>query len=298
MLSYALITPARNEAENLRRLGECVVAQRHLPVHWIVVDDGSTDETAAVAQTFAARGFEWIRVITSPGAEQKQGPLAAGRRAGRDVVAFNAGVAAIDELPDLLVKLDADVSFEPDYFEALVSRFAAEPRLGIAGGLCLEQDSTGTWLPQHVTGNHVRGATRVYRRECLEDVSPLEVRLGWDGIDELTAQVKGWRTATLADVPFRHHRPVGQRDGTWSSWASRGDTAYYMRYRPTYLVARSVFHSRRDIHALAMIWGFAEAAIRREPRHDDDTVAAYLRRQQSLRRMRSAFRAAAGRGRA
>src|SRR6188768_4048275 len=131
MLSYALITPARNEAENLRRLGECVIAQSHLPTEWIVVDDDSTDETAAVAQGFASRGVDWIRLIASPGAEKRQGPLAAGRRAGRDVVAFNAGIDALSESPDLLVKLDADVSFEPDYFGALASRFLAEPRLGI-----------------------------------------------------------------------------------------------------------------------------------------------------------------------
>ena len=297
MLSYALITPARNEAANLRRLGECVTAQRHLPTEWIVVDDGSTDETVGVASSFAARGFDWIRVIPSPGAERKHGPLAAGRRAGRDVVAFNAGIAAIAVLPDLLVKLDADVSFDADYFEALASRFLADPRLGIAGGGCWEKDDSGRWLPQHVTGDHVRGATRVYRRACFEDVSPLAERLGWDGIDELTAQVKGWRTTTFADLYFRHHRPVGQRDGTWSSWASRGDTAYYMRYRPSYLLARSVYQSRRDIHALAMVWGYVAAAVRRERRHEDDGVAAHLRRQQALRRMPGAFREAAGRRR-
>jgi glycosyltransferase involved in cell wall biosynthesis len=295
MLSYALITPARDEARNLRRLGECVTAQRHLPYAWIVVDDDSKDETVAVAQGFAERGNGWIRVIRSPGAEQKTGPLAAGRQAGRDVLAFNAGIAALDGLPDLLVKLDADVSFDPDYFERLASRFAADPRLGIAGGMCLEQDHIGRWVPQYVTGDHVRGATRVYRTRCFQEVSPLPVRLGWDGIDELTAQVKGWRTRTFGDITFRHHRPVGQRDGSWSSWSSRGDTAHYMRYRPSYLVVRSVYRSIRDVHALAMIWGYAGAALRRRPRHENDDVAAHLRRQQALRRLPGTFREAAGR---
>ena len=295
MLSYALITPARDEADNLRRLGECVVAQRHPPSAWVVVDDGSVDETASVARGFAARGHEWIHVIPSPGAEQRSGPLASGRRAGRDVLAFNAGIAALDGTPDLLVKLDADVSFAPDYFERLASRFASDPHLGIAGGLCTEQDGKGRWVPQHMTGDHVRGATRVYRVSCFQEVSPLPVRLGWDGIDELTAQVKGWRTTTFDDIRFRHHRPVGQRDGSWSSWASRGDTAHYMRYRPSYLVARSLYRSLRDVRALAMIGGYAGAALRREPRHSDDEVASHLRRQQSLRRLPGAFREAVGR---
>ena len=174
-----------------------------------------------------------------PGGRAEEGPLAAGRRAGRDVLAFNAGIAALESLPDLLVKLDADVSFAPDYFERLASRFASDPHLGIAGGLCTELDGKGRWVAQHMTGHHVRGATRVYRASCFQEVSPLPVRLGWDGIDELTAQVKGWRTTTFDDLRFRHHRPVGQRDGSWSSWASRGDTAHYMRYRPSYLVVRS-----------------------------------------------------------
>jgi hypothetical protein len=67
-----------------------------------------------------------------------------------------------------------------------------------------------------------------------------------------------------------------------------------MGYRPSYLLLRSLFRARRDPTALAMIWGYASAALRREPRYRNDCVRAYLRDQQRLRRV--AMRAREARG--
>src|SRR5206468_1167567 len=99
------------------------------------------------------------------------------------------------------VKLDADVSFGHAFFERLMHEFAADRSLGIAGGMCFEQVG-GRWLPQHVTRSHVRGATRAYRFDCLREILPLEERMGWDGIDELKAGVRGWSVRTIPDLPF------------------------------------------------------------------------------------------------
>jgi glycosyltransferase involved in cell wall biosynthesis len=292
-LSYAAVTPARDEAENLRRLSASLAAQTVRPAAWIVVDDGSVDETRSVVEDFAA-GEPWASVIASPGATARSGPLQAGRRAGRDVLAFNAGIEALPLQPDVVLKLDADVSLEPDFFERLLEEFERDATLGIAGGVCLELVD-GKWAEQHVTGDHVRGATRAYRWACFEDVSPLVEQLGWDGIDEAKAAVRGWRTRSIAGLPFYHHRRVGERDGARSSWESQGATARFMGYRFSYLVTRAVFRARKDPRALAMILGWLKAAVRREPIHDDAEVIAYLRGQQRLRRLPVRAREALGR---
>lgn len=285
--SYALITPVKNEAPNLRRLAESVLAQTILPVAWVIVDDGSTDETPAVAAELAEQ-HRWIVVETLAG----EGAAVPGAPVVR---AFNAGLARLVTRPEVVVKLDADVSFDHNYFAAHLAAFAADSRLGIAGGACLEEED-GVWTRRHVTGDHVRGASRAYRRECLADVVPLVPRVGWDGIDELKAAVCGWQTAILPGLVFHHHRAVGARDGGRGvRWARQGKASYFMGYRFSYIVLRTLHHMRRNPAAAAMLWGYLRSALARDERYDDAVVRAYLRRQQSWRRIPGRAREALGR---
>jgi GT2 family glycosyltransferase len=192
---------------------------------------------------------------------------------------------------DVVVKLDADVSVDPDYFERQLDAFDADPRLGIAGGACLEL-RRGMWRPVDVTEGHVRGAARAYRRQCLDDVSPLEEGVGWDGIDALKASLHGWRTYTVEGLAFYHHRPLGDRDGSRAArWKAQGRACWFMGYRPSYLLLRTLHRARRNPAALAMIWSYLGAAVRREPRYGDAEVRGHLRERQSvaaaLRRARS-----------
>jgi glycosyltransferase involved in cell wall biosynthesis len=290
---YALVTPARNEAANLRRLGSSVVSQTLLPARWLIVDDGSTDETREVAQELEGR-YAWVRMLDSPSRGVGGEALVDGRSSGRDVLAFNAGAAALDVPVDFIVKLDADVSFAAEYFEMLLAEFAADPTLGIASGTCYELEQ-GHWVAWRVTGGHVRGATRVWRWACFEDVRPLEQRLGWDVVDELQANALGWRTASFERLPFYHHRPLGQRDGRIRPWIDQGETAYFVGYRFWYLTARALFRARRDLAALALIYGFIRAAAARSERCHDPRVRGQLRSKQGLAKLPLRIREATGR---
>ncbi len=85
--------------------------------------------------------------------------------------------------------------------------------------------------------------------------------MGWDGIDEMKASARGWHTHALTDLPFKHHRVEGQRDGSRRrARIAQGRAAHYIGYRPSYLVLRSLHHARREPAALAMMWGYADAA--------------------------------------
>ncbi|HEV3477929.1 MAG TPA: glycosyltransferase family 2 protein [Gaiellaceae bacterium] len=284
--SYAVVTPARNEAENLMRLGRSLAAQTMPPDAWIVVENGSTDASLDVASALAHE-YPWIRVA------QIQ-PTVDVRRGGPIVRAFNEGVARLERPPDIIVKLDADVSMEPDYFERVLGAFAADQTLGIASGSAYEQRD-GDWRQLFLTRTAVWGAARAYRLECLRDVSPLEERMGWDGVDELKANLRGWSTRTLADVPFRHHRREGERDGARrKAWQAQGEVAHFMGYRISYLLLRALHRARHEPAALAMVIGFVRATLRREERCLDPAVRSYLRRQQRLRELPLRAREALG----
>ena len=102
-LSYAIVTPARNEATNLPRLAACLVEQTVQPSAWVIVDDGSTDGTAELAERLAD-AHSWMKVVTIEG-----DPTPA--RGGPIVRAFTAGLEHVDPSTDVVAKLDADLSF-------------------------------------------------------------------------------------------------------------------------------------------------------------------------------------------
>lgn len=292
-LNYALVTPARNEVVNLPRLAASLLSQTVQPSAWIVVDDGSSDDTLTVAQDLA-RTIPWLSATCSPGAADRAAALRHGRRVGRDVIAFHAGLRMLDELPDVAFKLDADVSMAPDYFERLLDKFAADPALGIASGICYELEG-GRWIPFRVTAGHVRGATRGYRRECLTEILPLEERIGWDAIDELRANLRNWRTQSFSDLPFYHHRSLGSRDGLRAAWRLQGELAYYLQYRVSYVILRALFRASKQPAAIMMIAGYLVSWIRREERYPDRDVRELVRRQQSLRQLPRRMREVLGR---
>jgi hypothetical protein len=184
---------------------------------------------------------------------------------------------------DVVVKIDADVDFDPDHFAVLMGHFEADPRLGIASGTCHELED-GAWVRRTKSDTTVWGASRAYRSDCVSDLMSLEPRMGWDGLDEIKVQLRGYRTATFVDLPFRHHRPEGGRElSSLHHGEALGRASWYMGYRPSYLTLRALYRGVRQPAALAMLWGYASAAVRRERRCPDADVIAALRERQRLR---------------
>jgi hypothetical protein len=284
-LSYALVSPVKNESEGLVRLAASLADQTCRPSRWVVVDTGSTDDTRDVVRGLMET-HSWISLVEAPQEESTTG-YAGKAHHGVITRAFEYGVGTLDAIPDVVVKLDADLTFEPDHFERLLAAFAGNPKLGIASGYCTEL-TDGVWERRNNTGAAVWGAARAYRREALEHAFPLERSMGWDGIDEFKVQVRGWETETLTDLPFRHHRPEGVRYGNRiAAWTARGRGSHYMGYRGWYLVLRALHHARKDPHALAMIWGFGSARVGGAPACSDAEARAALRRSQTLSSLRS-----------
>jgi hypothetical protein len=286
-LHYAVITPVRDEEDNLRRLAPVLIGQTCLASAWIVVvDDASHDGSAAFVAALA-REHTFVRLVRIAGE--------AGTVRGAPIVrSFLTGVDALHVKPEVIVKVDADVTMKPDYFARLLAAFEADQGLGIASGSAYEKRG-GVWRQRHMTRASVWGACRAYRAQCLDEVSPLEQRMGWDSIDEFRANVRGWHTKTFLDLPFRHHRAEGVRDGSRvRAWSAQGRLAHYLGYRPSYLLGRAVYRSIRDPAALAMLPAYFTAVVSREPRCADTKAVDHLRRQQLLRQLPDRAREALG----
>lgn len=274
---YVVVTPARNEAANLGHTIDSMVAQVHRPDRWVIVDDGSTDATGALIDT-AARLHPWIVALHRPDRGHRQ-------QGGGVIDTFYDGYRSVAAEPwDFLVKFDADLSFAPDYFARCLEHFAREPDLGIGGGLIchgppgrLARESAGD--PEF----HVRGATKIYRRACWRDIGGLVHAPGWDTIDELKANMLGWRTRTFADVPLRHHRRTGTADGTWRTQVKFGLANYITGYHPLFMALKCLRRCARPpylLGACGLLWGYCTGYLRKLPPVDDPALIRYVRRQQ------------------
>jgi glycosyltransferase involved in cell wall biosynthesis len=274
-----LITPARDEAAYLEKTIRGVMAQSRTPDLWLIVDDGSTDATPRILARFAAEA-PFLRILQAPAQVSRPGEdrltIAAEARA------FNAALATVDLSEFTHVgKLDADVELPPDYMERLLERFDSEPRLGVAGGTLLEQGVNG-WRPAKVPAYHVRGALKLYSRECFEAIGGIEERLGWDTIDETYARMHGYTTRSLPQPAARHHRPVATRGGTLRGRARHGQCAYILRYGAWWVTLRSlkVACSRPfGLSGAAFLYGYLRSALRRDDRVEDEQYRRFVARE-------------------
>lgn len=287
-VSYAVLTPLHNEAENLPRLVDAMDAQTQRPDSWLLLENGSTDETPELARSLAAER-PYVRVVTVD-------PSAAGERGAPIVHALHAGLQVLRPFPPAVAQVDADISFASDYFARLLARLDADERLGIVSGTCYER-LADRWQQRFATVPYVWGAARLYRRECLDQVLPFEPRTGWDAVDVARANALGWRTAVDTTAPFYHHRPESSRElSAFSGWLAQGRVSYFLGYRFTYLLVRAAYRALRDPAAVGLVAGYLADLARRRARCADPLVRTWVRRQQRLRDVHR--RAAEARGRA
>ncbi len=283
--SYALATAAYNEEKLIGRVIQSIVDQTVKPVRWVIVNDGSTDRTAEIVQRFADQ-YPFIELYTIT--EEHPRDLTA------QVHAINRGFAQLKNLPSAFIgNLDADVTLEPTYFESLLSRFAQDPRLGLAGGYIYEErEGQFHSRPSNVTSS-VAHAVQLFRRECLEELGGYRP-FTWAGADwyaEVSLRMKGWHVHSIPDLRAFHHRPTGKGFGLYKYAFRGGKMDFYMGTHPVFEIVkmtRRLVDKPYVIAAAVRFSGFLSAYFKREPRQVPADFMAYLRKEQ-MARLRSFF---------
>jgi biofilm PGA synthesis N-glycosyltransferase PgaC len=276
---YVIISAVRDEEAYIRHTVESVVAQTIQPAEWVIVDDGSTDDTARIIDEYALK-FSWIRAVHRPNRGF--------RKAGGGVVeAFYEGYRSLQTSAwDFVVKLDGDLTFSPHYFQECFGRFSSDTRLGIGGGDIYH--AVGEKLKLEAGPRfHVRGATKIYRRACWEAIGGLLVAPGWDTVDEVKANMLGWNTYSFREPYLVHHRLTGSADGLLRDRVKYGSVCFICGYHPLYVLARCLYRLVRKpyiLGSLAILFGFVKSYFIHTPQVNDQQLIRYLRKQQ-LRRL-------------
>ena len=275
---YALITPCRDEAQYARRTLDSVVTQTVRPAIWVIVDDGSKDETPAILAEYAAR-YPFIKVI--------QRADRGDRKLGGGVIdAFYSGYDTIDPADyDYVCKLDLDLDLPQKYFQLLMERMEQNPRLGTASGKPYFMKE-GRAISEMCGDENSVGMVKFYRTECFNQIGGFVRELMWDGIDCHRCRQLGWIAISWSDTPlqFEHLRPMGTSHKNWWTGRTRhGVGQYFMGTGPLYMLASAIFRMSRPpviVGGTAMLWGYVRSAIQRKPRYGDKRFRQFLRAYQ------------------
>lgn len=282
LLSYVLITSARNEADFIELTLKSVVAQTWLPIKWVIVSDGSTDGTDDIVRKYTA-DYPWIDLVQVP--ERRE------RHFAGKALAVSAGYKRMDELHyDVIGNLDADVSFEPDYFAFLMDRFAENPKLGVGGTAFQEENLSYNY--EFVGTEHVSGMVQMFRRECFEAIGGYAaIRSGGiDLIAVLSARAKGWETQTFLEKTFIHHRSQGGalHTGLHGRWYM-GRKDYLLGNHPVWEFFRSFYQMRYRPYVIGGLLVLA-SYLWNSVRGVEKTMPAELmalRRSEQMQRLRN-----------
>ncbi len=277
---YLIVSPCRDEAAYMRRTLDSVAAQSVPPALWVVVDDGSTDDTPKILAEYAAR-LPWLRVVrrTDRG----------GRSVGPGVIeAFYRGLEGVNlDDYDYVCKLDMDLVMPPRYFELLMERMEREPRLGTCSGKpWFTHPESGALVPETMGNEMSVGASKFYRVACFQAIGGFVRQVMWDGIDCHRARMLGWIAGAYEDedLRFLHLRPMGTSDkNIWRGRVRAGFGQYFMGTSPLYYVASAAYRLPRYpllIGSAAMLWGYFSSAAKGLPRYEDPEFRRFLRSYQ------------------
>jgi glycosyltransferase involved in cell wall biosynthesis len=272
---YVVITPVRDEQEFIEQTIQSIVNQTIQPIEWIIVNDGSTDRTGQIINQYVEQ-YSWIHAVH----RENRGF----RKAGGGVIdAFYDGYNSLQSKDwGFIVKLDGDLSFAVDYFENCFDIFKQNNRLGIGGGMIYHLVK-GKLLIEKQPLFHVRGATKIYRKECWDAIDGLINAPGWDTLDEVKANMLGWQTQSFDGIEVVHHRFTGQADGSWRDSVKNGRANYISGYHPLFMTVKCIkriFEHPYFIKSLGLFYGFMSGYWKRIPQVDDINLIHYLRKQQ------------------
>lgn len=280
MDNYILISPAKNEEKCIEKTIHSVINQTHLPEEWVIVSDNSTDNTDNIIKSYAEK-YTFIKYIRNESN--------AGKDFSSKVNAFNKGLAALQYREyNYLGNLDADVSFDSNYYLNMINILKSTPQLGLVGGLVKEFRNNKIYS-SNKSLNSVSGAVQLFKRKCFEDIGgyiPLKIG-GIDTAAEICARAKGWGVKTYPEFTVLHYGPVltGSKN-RFKMLFKMGISNYQLGYHPVFQAASSIRRILQKpfiLGALCYLAGFTYASLKRMNKNIPQDIISYLQKEQISR---------------
>jgi poly-beta-1,6-N-acetyl-D-glucosamine synthase len=277
---YVIVTPAYNEAACIARTIESVLQQTILPIRWVIVDNGSTDATAAIIRDYARR-CPFLQYFYQTRVKEET-------YFANSVGATMGGVQQVSALDyGFLAMLDADIVLPHDYYERILSHFRANPRLGVASGI-YENLINGKRQKVLSDRRSTPKAIQVFRRECFAQIHGY-VPLPYGGEDTcacIMARMYDWTVWSFPDLIAVHQRPTGVRNGRGMLRARflQGLCEYGLHTHPVFMIAKSLrrclFEPPVILGGILRLGGYVYGWLKPWPRRMPADVAEYARREQ------------------
>jgi len=282
---YIIISPARDEEKLIKFTIESVIAQSIRPIEFLIVNDGSKDNTYNIIQKYTAV-YPWITSIDLP----DRGHYTYGKGIIR---AFNAGVTALKARSyDFIVKLDCDLSFDENYFEQLLNHFEENEQLGLCSGQTYYYNKAGKLTWEDAPLDHVVGPCKMYRNKCLQETAGLIEELGWDHIDVISAKMKGWKTQSFPELKIIHHRVMGSRLGIIKGYIRHGHADFITGYHPFYFLLKTIYRLFKRpylVGSLASFYGFSKNYFSGRQRIVDNRFQKFYQKDQMSKLLKKDF---------
>jgi glycosyltransferase involved in cell wall biosynthesis len=274
---YVLITPARNEAAFIEKTLESVTRQTVLPLRWVIVNDGSTDNTALLVSPYLA-DHPWIQLIDRPIRKE--------RHFAAKVWAVKAGLEEVKDLNyEVIGNLDADVSLDEDHFEFLMNEFLKDPKLGVAGTV-FREEGYNSEIDSFEGETYVSGQCQMFRRQCFEEIGGYQPSKagGVDWMAVTQARMIGWKTRSFREKWFFHHRRLGTAErGILASSFAYGAKDYFLGGHPLWELFRVAWRMTKRpyiVSGAALGLGYLWAFLRRVERPVSNQLMQFHRKEQ------------------
>jgi glycosyltransferase involved in cell wall biosynthesis len=258
-MKYYIVIPSYNEEALIALTLQSLISQTVLPSKIVVVNDNSTDKTAEIVLEFAKEN-PFISLVNKT-SENIHLP------GSKVIQAFQKGFETLDEDYDLIVKIDADLIFPPDYFETIIKHFQSDSKIGMAGGFCYIEKN-GDWILENLTDkDHIRGALKAYRKETFQEIGGLKPAMGWDTVDELLCKYYNWKVVTDESLHVKHLKPTGANYNKTARY-KQGEAFYTLGYGfwiTAIASAKLAMMKKKPLLFLDYIKGFWKAKSAKKP---------------------------------
>ena len=270
-MKVCVIIPVFNEQDFIKKSVESLIDQTIKPTEVIYVNDNSTDNSKNIIKNLIGK-CEWIRVIDHK-SFQEHVP------GSKVIEAFNFGLKNLETQFDIICKFDGDIILPKNYIEKIIEIFNEKEKVGIAGGNLYVQKN-GKWIYENIAAKtHVRGPIKAYRVECFNDINALKSSIGWDTVDVLLAQKKGWLIYTDKNLIVKHLKPTGQKYSLHSK-ILQGESLYKMRFG-FILSILSLLKSSLNNYSLSRLFfgliGYCVSFLKQKPFIVTDEEGVYIR---------------------